>query len=419
MAIIRTLSCIRPKPELAGRIASGPHSAMSSEEIRQKIQKNNLSYTRIVHPRFLYTDRPKNSDEIYIKAAENLEQWVKEGIMIDDREEGFYLFRMEYHGHYQTGIVARIPVDEILNSTVKAHEKVRDNKLVDLAHHVQLCRAQIGGPILMSYRKSDAVEEWKKKIQEQEPLYHFFSENSVWNTIWKASNREECEELSELFDRVPSLYIADGHHRIMSAVKICQDMRKLHPDYTGDEAWNYVTCVCFPDHELRILPYSRMVNDWRCMGLPELLEKLRENFDVEPVEEIDFPVQKGEFTMMAEGQGWRLRFHEQKRPAEVPASLDVSVLQEYVLGSLFGIRNDKKDSRLEFMGGEEQLKKVMDRCYTGSSLGFLMYPTEMEDILQVADNSRTMPPKSTWFSPKMCNGLFIYRIFPPREYVPK
>ena len=412
MAVLKSLTCIRPKPELAGQIASGPHSAMSSEEIRQKIKQNPISYTRIVHPKFLYAERPKNIDEVYIRAAENLEEWIRDGIMIDDEEPAFYLYRMEYQEHRQAGIVCRIPVDEILNHTVKAHERVRENKLADLAHHVELCRAQIGGPILMTYRHREEITAWEEKIEGGEPLYHFYSENHVWTTIWKISDEKEIRCVEELTAKIPSLYIADGHHRIMSAVKICQDMRRKHPDYTGQEAWNYVTCVCFPDDQLKILPYSRIVTVTEDGGIEELLDQLTENFEVIPEEEIHAPEERGCFTMIYGKQAWTLRLKEDRRPKEVPESLDVSVLQSLVLQPLLGINNDKKDSRLEFMGGEEQIHKVTVRCQHGGHLGFLLYPTQMEEILQVADRSAVMPPKSTWFSPKMCNGLFIYRIFP-------
>jgi len=411
MATIRPLSCIRPEPSLAAKIASGPHSSMSSEEIRSKIEENPLTYTRIVHPRFLYTERLKNPDEAYLAAADNLERWIREGVMLEDPEEAFYLYRLEYMGHVQTGLVGRVALDDIRAGRVRAHENVRENKLRDLAHHIELCRAQVGGPILMAYPKEEAMSRFILAAADREPMYHFLSENGVWNTIWKISDPAECEEIIALGEQISALYISDGHHRIMSAMRICEQMRRKHPDYTGMEPWNYVTCVCFASDQLKILPYARLITDRQGLRKDEILSQLKETFAVTPLSEGKDPERRGEFVMYLDREWYQLNLREEYRPEQLPEALDVSILHQLILQPIFGINNSKRENRLEFVGGETQLEKLRDKCHPGNMAGFLLYPTGMDEILRVADAGRIMPPKSTWFTPKLCNGLFIYRIF--------
>ncbi|MDD6211860.1 MAG: DUF1015 family protein [Clostridiales bacterium] len=408
MAVLKPFTCIRPQPSLAARVASGPHNAMTQDEIRKKLQDNPLSYTSIVHPKILYSDRGWGTDRVYKEASNLLENWVADGVMERDLHPSFYVYRLEGQGHRQTGLVGCIPVDDILEGRVYAHEKVREKKLEDLSHHMTVCRAQIGGPILMAYRARKELSSWMKSVEEREPLYHFFSENQVWNTIWKIEEEEECARVEEWVGDIDGFYIADGHHRIMSGVQICKKMRQEHPDYTGQEPWNYVACACFPDDQLQILPYSRLVDGWNGHTRDSLLGKISESFYIEENVEGKMPEKRGEFMVLLENSWYRLQLKEEHRPKSVCSRLDISVLQDFILDPILGITDMKKDERLEFIGGRNQIKSMAEKCKTGEKIGFLVYHTSMDELLAVADAGKTMPPKSTWFEPKLCNGLFIH-----------
>ncbi len=406
MAILQPLTCIRPQPELAARIATGPHSALSKEAIRKKVRENPYSYSRIVHPRALVGDDPF----AYRRASEFLQSWLQEGRMLDDEEEAFYLYRLEIRDHAQIGLVGRTPIDEILSGHVHAHETIRESKLEDLAEHIEECGVQIGGPILMACRARERMDQWIREKQQEDPLYDFISENGVHNQIWKINRPEDLAWVTREMDFCGDLYIADGHHRVMAAVEICRRRRRENPDYTGKEPWNYLACVCFPDSQLKILPYARIVEGLNGRTKEQFLEEIRPWFDVESCDASREPSRRGEFILCLSGERYLLTFHEEYRPEKKPDCLDVSILQDRILRPLLGIDNPRSNPRLEFAGGMEQEKQVLSSCSRPDTVGFLLFPTSMEELFAVADADATMPPKSTWFEPKLCNGLFLYRL---------
>lgn len=406
MAVLEAITCIRPAPAMAARVATGPHSMMSREAIRHKILTNPYSYSRIVHPRALYGDRA----DVYRKAADVLRGWVSDGVMEEDEEPSFYIYRMEQGGHVQNGLVGRVAVDEILGGHVHAHENIREQKLKDLADHIADCRAQIGGPILMAYRCREEIQSWIARAEKQKPLYDFVSENQVINRIWKITDPGQIQLVQDMMRRAGDLYIADGHHRVMAGVEICRKRRKETPGYTGKEPWNYLACVCFPDDELQILPYSRIVTKIRPFTAESLYRRLRSSFDLVLADRRAKPRRRGEFVLMYGKERYRLCFHEKLRPSAIPDCLDVSVLQDRVLGPIFGIGDPAKDPRLEFVGGFHQGQIAAERCRRRDTCAFLLYPTSMDELFAAAAAGVTMPPKSTWFEPKLCNGLFIYSL---------
>ena len=406
MAILQPITCIRPRPDLAERIATGPHSAMSKEAIRRKVRENPYSYSRIVHPRALVGDDPC----AYQRAAGFLRDWLQEGRMLEDNDEAFYLYRLEIEGHAQSGLVGRTPIDEILSGKVHAHETIRESKLQDLAEHIEECGVQIGGPILMACRAEENMDQWILRQQEKKPLYDFISENGVHNQIWKIHDPEDLAWVRREMDRCGDLYIADGHHRVMAAVDICRRRRLENPDYTGKEPWNYLACVCFPDSQLKILPYARIVEGMNGSTGEEILQRIGDSFQVTPCDRTRTPEKRGEIVMCLGEERYLLTFHEELRPQKKPDCLDVAVLQERILRPILGIDNPRNNPRLEFAGGTGQEKQVVSCCRKADTIGFLMFPTSMEELFAVADADAVMPPKSTWFEPKLCNGLFLYRI---------
>ncbi len=410
MATLRPFSCIRPKPELAAQIASGPHSFMSQEEIRQKVKDNPLSYSRIVHPRVLFDGRV-STWRVYRTAAETLDRWVTEKVMIRDESESFYLYRLEYEGHVQTGLVGCTDVDDVLNQKIRAHEKIRRSKLRDLSVHMEICGAQIGGPILMAYRRNPEIADWMEEVSARNPEYDFLSENGILNRIWKIDDAREIAWVREKMEQVPCLYIADGHHRVMAAVEICRRKRETYPDYDGEEPWNRFACVCFPDDSLQILPYSRVTTGLNGRTEEAFRTKIRELFhEEEPCADRKevLPRRRGEFAMYLGHRWQRLSLREELRPRMVPDSLDVKVLYDRILNPILEVDRPGGKTRLEFIGGRQQQRDVEERCEKYGGVGFVPYPISMEELLAVADAGATMPPKSTWFEPKLCNGLFIH-----------
>ena len=406
MADIRPITCLRPEVEMAARIATGPHSEISKGEIREKILENPLSYSRIVHPKCLYGSVP----DVYDRTAGILEAWIGKGIFRQDDAAAFYIYRLTSCGHTQSGLVGLTPIDEIVSGRVHAHEKVRENKLADLMLHIDKCGAQIGGPVLMAIHSNASFLQWIAEQEKQAPLYHFVSENGVLNQIWRVDDPAAVREIEEIMHGVGDLYIADGHHRVMASAAICERNRKENPDFSGEEPWNYLPCVCFSEDELQILPFARVVEGYRGRSLQELLRQLSENFMIEECAYGADPRRKGEFILASCGQCFRLILKEELRSADARESLDVSVLQDLVLEPLFGIRDPKTDPRMEFIGGMKYKEQLLSVCRADDVAGFLPYHTTMDELFAVADAGETMPPKSTWFEPKLCNGLFIYRL---------
>ena len=262
----------------------------------------------------------------------------------------------------------------------------------------------------MAIHSNASFLQWIAEQEKQAPLYHFVSENGVLNQIWRVDDPAAVREIEEIMHGVGDLYIADGHHRVMASAAICERNRKENPDFSGEEPWNYLPCVCFSEDELQILPFARIVEGYRDRSFSELLRQLSESFTVEECAYGADPRGKGEFILASCGQCFRLILKEELRPADARASLDVSVLQDFVLEPLFGIRDPKTDPRMEFIGGMKYKEQLLSVCRADDVAGFLPYHTTMDELFAVADAGETMPPKSTWFEPKLCNGLFIYRL---------
>ena len=406
MADVRPIACLRPDAELAARIATGPHSEISKQEIKDKILENPLSYSRIVHPKCLYGSVP----DVYDRTADDLKEWISRDIFRQDENAAFYLYRLTSCGHTQSGLVGLTPVDDIVSGRIHAHEKVRENKLADLMMHIDKCGAQVGGPVLMAIHANKRFLQWIAEQEKQVPLYDFVSENGVLNQIWRIDDPDAVRDMADIMSGAGDLYIADGHHRVMAAAAICERNRKRDPAFTGNEPWNYLPCVCFAEDELKILPFARIVEGYRHRTLDTLLSLLSDSFAVEPCEYGAEPRKKGEFILVSGEKSFRLLLKEECRPDDPQASLDVSVLQDLVLEPFFGVRDPKTDPRMEFIGGMKYRDQLLAVCRAEDAVGFLPYPTSMDELFAVADAGETMPPKSTWFEPKLCNGLFIYRL---------
>ena len=417
MAVVKPFRCIRPVPEKAAEAAALPYDVYSEEEARKEVAGKPFSFLNIARPE---TQFPEGTDpygeEVYRKAGELLKQRLRDGIYVEDPSPAYYIYELTMDGRSQTGIVGCSAVDDYLNGVVKKHENTREEKELDRIRHVDVLNAQTG-PIFLAYRASEAIGREVERAKQNPPLYDFTAEDGVRHRVWEISGKEETEKLETLFGGIGASYIADGHHRAASAVKVCLKRRAENPGYTGEEPFNYFLSVLFPHDQLRILPYYRVVTDWNGLTEEELLREVRKNFQVEKAGERGIspfqPEKKGQFGMLMGDSWYRLTVKSEilKRVKDDPVGrLDVSLLQNYLLAPVLDIADPRISSRIDFVGGIRGLKELERRTEEDMALAFSLYPTSVEELFQVADAGLLMPPKSTWFEPKLRSGLFIHRL---------
>ena len=334
---------------------------------------------------------------------------IEDGSFIQDNTECYYIYALTMNGRTQTGLVGCASIDDYINGVILKHENTLAAKEADRVHHVDACSAQTG-PIFLAYRPCIPLRRIINEVKSRPSLYDFTSDDGVRHQVWKIDGPEYIDNISQLFEKIPHLYIADGHHRAASAVKAGLRKRAENPDFSGDEEYNYFLSVLFPSDELHIYDYNRCVLDMNGYTTESFLDKIKNEFDIALSGQKPFrPSRKGEFGFYCSGVWYRLRAENVPDDVGPVKSLDVSILQDRILGPVFGIRNPKSDPRIRFVGGIrglEALKKMAD-SYGGAA--FSMYPTSMEELLAVADAGMLMPPKSTWFEPNLRSGLFIHR----------
>ncbi|MCD8124356.1 MAG: DUF1015 domain-containing protein [Lachnospiraceae bacterium] len=416
MAVIRPFSCIRPTMENAAVVASRPYDVFSEEEARQAVGRNPHSILTITRPE---TQFPAGTDpaapEVYAAAGERLEAWIRQGILEDDREPSYYIYEVSVGAHQQTGLVGCASVDDYWNHRVKAHEAVRTKKLEDRTRHIEACAAQTG-PVFLASHSSPEITNTLAHAKLRAPLYSFTSEEGVGHRVWKLSDPAIVASLERKIASLGPVYIADGHHRAFAAARVCEKMRKANPDYTGEEPFNYFLCAVFPEDELQILAYNRVLSDLNGLGTGEFLARVEESFDVRPVGTTAFyPKFKGIFGMYLDGCWYMLSARKTILSQDPVDGLDVSLLQNHLLGPVLGVEDPRTDPRLDFIGGIRGFRALEERCQEDMRLAFALHPTSIRELFAVADADRLMPPKSTWFEPKLASGLFIHRISGAQE----
>lgn len=417
MATIRPFKGIRPVKELASKIAALPYDVMNSDEARKMVEGNPYSFLRVDRAEIdLDPSIDVHDKRVYDKARENLNKMIDNGEYIQDEIPCLYIYRQIMNGRSQTGIVFCASIDDYLNNVIKKHEFTRADKEQDRINHVDYCDANTG-PIFLTYKEeqiaSEIIEAWIENESKRKPIYNFTAEDGITHIVWVIDNDIIISELVDLFKEVDYLYIADGHHRSASAVKVGLKRRKEHPDYTGDEEFNYFLAVAFPDNDLMVMDYNRVVKDLNGMTKEEFLEKLEKDFIVTksdnnaPVK----PERKHTFGMDIENEWYILEAKEGSFDTEDPINqLDVAILQNNVLTPILGIEDVRTSDRIDFIGGIRGIKELEKRVNTDMKIAFSMYPTEVHDIMEVADIGEVMPPKSTWFEPKLRSGLFIHKL---------
>jgi uncharacterized protein (DUF1015 family) len=411
MATVKAFKAIRPTPEKAADVAALPYDVYNREEAREAVAGKPDSFLRVDRPETTMDPEIDLYDPaVYRQARKNLERLISDHILIQDEQPQFYLYALKMGEHEQTGLVACTSVDEYLDGTIKKHELTRSEKEQDRIHHVDSCDANTG-PIFLTYRHQEEIDRRVQKIRNEAPLYDFVSDDGIRHRVWHVRNQEDISGFIQDFAKVPALYIADGHHRAASAVKVAQMRRKEHPGYSGDEPFNYFLSVVFPDNQLDILDYNRVVKDLNGLTPQDFMAALQEKCEIEAVDQAYRPNSKGQFGMYFEDQWYKLKIHDELVEKGDPVKgLDVSALQEQILSPILGIGDPRVDQRIDFVGGIRGLKELERRVHTDMQVAFSMYPTSVGELMAIADAGLLMPPKSTWFEPKLRSGLFIHKL---------
>ena len=411
MADIRPFMSIRPEKGKAAKIAALPYDVYNRKEATVEVEKNPESFLKIDRAETGYPLSVDMYDEkVYQRAHDLLWGMVEDGSFIRDQKKCYYIYELTMNGRTQTGITACASIDDYLNGVIKKHENTRAEKEADRIHHVDACNAQTG-PIFLAYRSNPVINEIVEKVKAGEAEYDFTSEDGIRHRVFEISDDDKIAAISQAFENMADIYIADGHHRAASAVKVGLKRRQENPGYTGEEEFNYFLSVLFPHDELRILDYNRTVKDLNGRSLTQFLEEISKNFIVEKAEGQVRPEKKGTFGMYTEGQWYHLTAKpELFEGKDAVGSLDVSVLQDYLLGPVLGIGDPRTDQRIDFIGGIRGLSELEKRADSDMKISFSMYPTSITELFDVADQELLMPPKSTWFEPKLRSGLFIHEI---------
>lgn len=407
MAEIRPFYCVRPTKERAKEVAALPYDVYNKREAREAVKNHPYSFLNIDRPETQFEESiDMYSKQVYEKAGAMLQQWIMDGIFMKEQKKCYYLYELTMTGRTQTGIVACASVEDYENNVIKKHENTRFEKERDRICHVDACNAQTG-PIFLACKEDSILEQKMVQWKEQEPIYDFVAEDQVRHRVFLIEKEEEIQFLTEHFKEIPALYIADGHHRAASAVKVSQKRREENGG-KKDEEYFYFLSVIFPANQLKILDYNRVVSDLNGNTELEFLEKVQQEFTIQQVKEAFRPEKKGQFGMYLNGQWYQLTVKDSMSSNDVVEKLDVSLLQDRLLNPILGIHDPKTDERIKFVGGIRGLKELERLVEEGDAVAFSMHPTSMEELFQVADAGRLMPPKSTWFEPKLRSGLFIH-----------
>lgn len=411
MAKIIPFCAVRPRADLADQIAALPYDVYSREEAYKKVKEDSMSFLRIDRPE---TQFPEDYDmyapEVYEKARDMLNGMIREGYFIQEEKRAYYVYELVMDGRSQVGIGACASVDDYENQVIKKHENTRADKEADRIRHVDVCSAQTG-PIFLAYRRREGIEQEVRKAMTNPPVYDFTAEDGITHRVWVIDDAESVAHIKQEFELVQSVYIADGHHRCASAVRVSQMRREAHPDYTGEEEFNYFLSVLFPDDQLMIMDYNRVVKSLNGYSEMEFLDKVRGIFNVESMgKEPYHPKRKGEIGMYLDDTWYRLTVKAERYKGDPVEDLDVAILQKDLLEPVLGILDPKVDNRIDFVGGIRGLEELVRRVHKDAKAAFAMYPTDIHELFAVSDAGKLMPPKSTWFEPKLRSGILIHKI---------
>lgn len=412
MAVIKPFKSIRPNQLVVDKVAALPYDVYNREEALKQVEDEPLSFLKIDRAETNFPISVDTYDErVYEKAREILDTMIKDGIFIEENKNCYYVYELIMEGRSQTGIVGCSSIDDYLNNTIKKHENTREEKEVDRIKHVDVCNAQTG-PIFLAYRSNKVINEIVDFVKKEESLYSFVASDGISHNIWKIQDENKIDHIKLAFANIDSIYIADGHHRAASAVKVGIKRRDENRGYTGEEEFNFFLSVLFPDDQLMIMPYNRAVKDLNGYSTEEFIDKIKDNFDVSCFNNQPYmPGAKATFGMYIDKKWYELKAKSKlTNISHEVEGLDVSLLQDYILAPILGINDPRIDSRIDFIGGIRGLRELEKRVNEDMKVAFSMYPTSIGELFAVSDADKLMPPKSTWFEPKLRSGLFIHKI---------
>jgi len=407
MSLIQPFRAYRPKAEFAVRVASVPYDVVSTAEARQLAAGNPYSFLHVCRPEI---DLPEGIDEhddrVYVAGAANLKKLIADGILAREAEDSLYVYQQRMGEHVQAGLVALCSVREYEENRIKKHEFTRRDKEDDRTRHVTEQNAN-AEPVFLTYRALTEIDGIVDGVRASEPLHDITTPDGIAHTIWRIADPATIARLIELFRTVKALYIADGHHRTASAVRYAQACRARNPQSTGNEPYEFFMAVVFPHNQLKIFDYNRVVKDLNGLTPEDLLGKIGEKFEVSSAVKRQ-PSQAASFGMYLQGKWYTLKARAESYPVEDPIKrLDVSILQDNLLSPLLGIHDQRTDKRIDFVGGIRGMDELERRVKEGYAVAFSLYPTSLDQLIDVADAGEIMPPKSTWFEPKLRSGLLV------------
>jgi uncharacterized protein (DUF1015 family) len=410
VATVKPFRALRPLPERAAEVAAVPYDVVNSEEALHLASGNPYSFLRVSRPEIELPDGTDiYSDAVYARATSNFQRLIEQAPLITEDEPSFYIYRLRMNEHTQTGLVACCSVSEYDYDLIRKHERTRKDKEDDRTRHILTLRAQTG-PVFLTYRGQAAINELTDAITQTAPLFDFVAVDGIAHTIWRVPvNRNEA--FSAAFKKVPHLYIADGHHRAKSASRAREALQAANPNHTGEEEYNFFQCVLFPADQLQILAYNRVVKDLNSYSVEEFLKEVERQFEITP-DAPAAPDQPGRFSMYLAERWYSLKLKsEVTRPLDVLDQLDVSILQNQLLAPVLAIQDLRTDKRIDFIGGIRGTAELERLVNEGkAAVAFSMYPTTLDDLINVSDANEIMPPKSTWFEPKLRDGLLSHLI---------
>ncbi len=414
MAVIKPFKGIRPPKKFVEKVASRPYDVLNSEEARKEAEGNPMSLYHIIKPEIDFAPgTDEHAPEIYEKAAENFAKFKKEGWLQQDEKEQYYVYAQTMNGRTQYGLVVAASVEDYMTGNIKKHELTRRDKEEDRMKHVRVNDANIE-PVFFAYPHNDEVDAIVAEIIKKEPEYDFIAPGDGFgHQFWIIDDEKTIQRITELFAAIPSLYIADGHHRSAAAALVGDEKRRQNPNHKGDEEYNYFMAVCFPDNQLNIIDYNRVVTDLNGLTDGEFLEKLSKNFDVElKGTDIYKPNKLHNFSLYLSGEWYSLTAKPGTYNDNDPIGvLDVTISSNLILDEILGIKDLRSDKRVDFVGGIRGLGELKRRVDSGEmQAAIALYPVSMKQLIDIADSGNIMPPKTTWFEPKLRSGLIIHEL---------
>lgn len=413
MAKVKPFRGLRPPKQFVEQVASKPYDVLSSEEARAEAEGNEKSLYHIIKPEIDFEPGTgEHEEKVYDKAVENFQKFQREGWLVQDEKEQYYLYAQTMDGRTQYGLVVGASVDDYLTGKIKKHELTRKEKEVDRMHHIEINNANIE-PVFLSFPTNEVLERVIAQTAKTEPEYDFVSEDGIGHTLWCISDDAVINEITEAFAKIPYLYIADGHHRTAAAAHVGEEKAKADPNHTGKEEYNYLLAVCFPESHLKVMDYNRVVKDLNGLTDEEFLQKVGEKFIVEDKgTEIYRPATLHNFSLYLGGKWYSLTAKEGTYDDNDPIGvLDVKISSDYILRDILNIVDLRTDKRIDFVGGIRGLGELKDRVDSGEmKMALALYPVTMRQIIDIADSGNIMPPKATWFEPKLRSGLIIHKL---------